>query len=243
MKIVLFAAILTLILGCSHQPKEVIQRNVSSVEKDFILAIGDSNLNGPHGDTLHNELVRWNKADVMSIAIGGASVNTFVGKMTSTCCGYTVRFSQKGSSWKEFERVKNQVREDHTTYPVLSRAPYNQDLFAVIKHHRPKMIIISLGSNKDPLGLSSYKTLLARIHAFNPDIPVLWIGPPHVPENPVGVERADKFIQDAINDYPQSPYRFFSSAKYKVPHPGVGPSQKWLDGFKSDMWQLFEYGH
>ena len=177
---------------------------------------------GSFGDSLHKEIASWKEADVISIAIGGGNATYYNRAMKNLCCGFKVR-----SSSKENGIVKVISATGRKTSEVIL-PEYNGNLFSLIEKKKPSMIVIALGSNAD--SNTNHNTLITKINKYNPDLPVYWIGPPDA--STINATRADGKIQAALNQYPASPYYFFSSQKVaKKLHPGPADAQKWVKGF------------
>lgn len=212
---------LFVITACSS----VQTRSISSVTP-MILVIGDSNLVGSFGETLHQEMASWREADVMSIAIGGGNATYYNRTMKNICCGYKVRASSMGEG-----KVKV-IASSNSKNSAVILPEFNGSLSALIEKKKPVMIVIALGSNAD--SNVNHNSLVTKINKYNPDLPIYWIGPPD--DSKINATRADGKIQAALNQYPRSPYSFFSSQKVaKKLHPGPAESQKWVRGFISEL--------
>jgi hypothetical protein len=216
--------IFLLLVSCSsHQGQ--IARSISSTST--ILVLGDSNLVGPFGDELHSAIMNWNEADVFSIAIGGGNPTYYLQPMANRCCGFRVRFSEKGSKIIKIVQKSN-VKDGGK----ILAAEYGSSVFNVIKEKKPSMVVIALGSNSD--SQKNYSELVSKIHAINQNTPIYWVGPPDSKE--VNAVRADTYAQTALNQFPSSHYIFFSSQKVaKKLHPGPADAKKWVNGFIEEL--------
>lgn len=214
--------LLVIIAACSSTTG---QRSISSVTP-MILVIGDSNLVGSFGDTLHKEIASWKEADVISIAIGGGNASYYNRTMKNLCCGFKVRSSSKNNT------TVNAISSSGKKTSAVILPEYNGNLFALIDQKKPVMIVIALGSNAD--SNVNHNTLVNKINKYNPDLPIYWIGPPDASN--INATRADGKIQAALNQYPASPYYFFSSQKVaKNLHPGPAEAQRWVKGFIQEL--------
>jgi hypothetical protein len=219
------ALLLLLVASCSSQVKQVERAISSNPTNPTILLVGDSNMVGSFGDELHGSIQKWNEADVLSIAIGGGNAAYYLNTMTNKCCGFKVRFSEKGAAIKILGKsgTKNMAQ-------VLPE--YGGSLLNVLKKKKPTMVVIALGSNAD--SLKNYTALLKKIHDFDDTIPVYWVGPPD--DKAINAMKADTNIQKAVNEFPTSPYTFFSSQKVvKKLHPGPADAKKWVNGFIAEL--------
>ncbi len=90
---------------------------------------------------------------------------------------------------------------------------------------RPNLVVISLGSNAT--SLDDHEKLVAAINAFNPKLPIYWVGPPAE-----AGERADEQIRKTLDLYPGSPCYFYSSQNVaKKLHLGAADAVKWVNGY------------
>lgn len=222
-KFLLFVIITTFMACSSHQAK--VERSISSTTPTILL-LGDSNMVGSFGDELHGAITKWNEADVLSIAIGGGNPSYYNNTMSNKCCGYKVRFSEKGA--KTFQIIaKSGTKNNAQVLP-----DYSGSLNAVLKKKKPSLVVIALGSNAD--SLKNYIALLKKIHDFDEALPVYWVGPPD--DKAINAMKADTSIQKAIHEYPTSLYSFFSSQKVaKKIHPGPADAKKWVNGFIEEL--------
>jgi len=224
MKNISIALLILLVASCTTKVANV-HRRVSSVTPTILIA-GDSNLVGSFGDELHASIQKWNEADVLSIAIGGGNAGYYLQTMSNKCCGYKVRFSEKGSG-----KVKILGRSGSKNNAQIL-PEYSGSFWNVIKDKRPSLIVIVLGSNAD--SLKNFSTLLKKIHEIDDSVPVYWVGPPD--DKAIDAFKADRDIQNALNKYPTSPYTFFSSQKVaKKLHPGPADAKKWVSGFIQEL--------
>lgn len=154
----------------------------------MILVIGDSNLVGSFGDSLHKEMASWKEADVISIAIGGGNASYYNRTMKNVCCGFKVRSSSKNST------AVSAISSSGKKTSAVILPEYNGNLFALIDQKKPTMIVIALGSNAD--SNANHNTLVNKINKYNPDLPIYWIGPPDASN--INATRADAKIQGAL---------------------------------------------
>lgn len=213
------------VVSCSSVKDVSPDRKISSVTPTIVV-IGDSNMVGSFGDSLHKEMASWKEADVISISIGGGNATYYNRTMKNICCGYKVRSSSKDSDSVKIHSSRG------TKDSAVILPEYGGSLFTLIEKKKPIMVVIALGSNAD--SNVNHNTLVTKIHNYNPDVPIYWVGPPD--DSAINATRADGKIQAALNQYPTSPYHFFSSQKVaKKLHPGPADAQKWVKGFISEL--------
>jgi len=139
-----------------------------------VLILGDSHFVGHFGEYVHKNLHETNKYDIFSVAISGAGSKHFTLTLKNFCCGYKIRYSCAGETSIDDKKSSVLILEKSSsgTNGLIGKT-WKGKLAEMMKYWMPDIVVFSLGSNN----VNSHQALVDIIRAYQPAIPIIWIGP------------------------------------------------------------------
>lgn len=141
-------------------------------ETPRMLILGDSHMKGWFGEYFHGGLQKLQQYDILSIAIGGAGTKNFTIRLKNVCCGYKIRKTLATDTLKDGAKVAYIENQDKASDGYVG-IPWNGQLSAVLADYKPHIVVIALGANN----VNAHQDLMDILHAYQPDIPYIWVGP------------------------------------------------------------------
>jgi len=137
-----------------------------------VLILGDSHFVGHFGEYVHKGLHQTNRYDVFSIAISGAGSKHFTLTLKNFCCGYKIRYSCAGKDSTKKESVLIIEKSSAGDNCIVGKT-WKGNLPKMISDWKPDIVVFSLGSNN----VNAHQALVDIIRTYQPEIPIIWIGP------------------------------------------------------------------
>ena len=138
-----------------------------------VLVLGDSHMYGKFGQTLHEEISRKIKGNVLSIASCPAAPKTYTEKTIKAVCGLKVR--QSFYSHQKFTTPPKVIKKGVKTKI--------RNLGYYLNRLRPAVVVVALGTNMGNLSSSriakSTRDFIRYVRAHKPSPKIVWIGPPN----------------------------------------------------------------